>query len=84
MSRFISILVASSLSLVTLAASPGCGSDDAPSCASLVTHTAKLAGMELEGDKRTQALARCEKMPAKVRACAGKAQSIEALAACGK
>ena len=43
MSRFISILVASSLSLVTLAASPGCGSDDAPSCASLVTHTADPA-----------------------------------------
>lgn len=68
--------------LMALTANACSSSSAAPTCDAVVAHTAKLLKMEFEGEAKQKAIAKCEKTPANVRACALKAEDLQQLAAC--
>jgi hypothetical protein len=64
-----------------LTAVSACSKGDA-SCADVVDHVQKITKLDLPAELRKGAIEKCEQQPASMRACAMKADSMEALQAC--
>lgn len=75
-------IVTAFLVVATAFSATACSKDGGGECEKVVAHTAKLIGMEIPAEEKKQAIQRCEKEPASVRACALKSKSVEELMSC--